>query len=350
MFRNYHKDELIELTRSYLMGEEFYKQYHIAVQNGDLAGFLATTDIEKVKKHNMYLPQITTPPVDLLLEKFYFAEENRQIYVSRHCRYMPPFLHAHEFFEISYLLEGQAEHTVDGRALTMNEGDLCVLPPFTEHSINRCDGLLFNVLLKASSFEVTYRSLLNVYSSPLVSFLYHSFFCSNLSKYHFIRGADCPEAAHELLQMLILEKLRHQNNNTDDSPYVWMMKSFFALSSEASVTQNNLSDDLPFYPHSAVPSILNYLKQHYKDATLQSVAKEFNYSPSYVSRLIKAQTHTNFVSIQRRLKINEACRLLRETELSVADISERIGFESCSSFYKAFAAQTGRTPSAYRIL
>ena len=349
MFRNHHQDEFNELTRSDMYGEEIYEQYHIAVQNGDLADFLASTDMEDVKRHHMYLPQLTPCPVDLLLEKFYFSEDNRQIYVSHHVRHMPPFLHAHEFFEISYLLDGQAEHTIDGRTLTMSQGDLCIIPPFVEHSINRCDGLFFNILLKASSFEVTYRSLLNVYSSPLVSFLYHSFFCSNLSKYHLIKADDIPDSAHELLQLLILEKFRRENDNADDSPYVWMMKSFFALLSDASSAQDTSSDNLPLYPHSTVPAILNYLKQHYKDATLQSVAKEFNYSPAYVSRLIKAQTQTNFVSIQRRLKINEACRLLKETELSVSDISAEIGFESCSSFYKAFMAQTGHTPSAYRM-
>ncbi|MBO5042011.1 MAG: helix-turn-helix domain-containing protein [Clostridia bacterium] len=349
MFRNDHQDEFYELTRSDMYGEEIYEQYHRAVQSGDLSGFLASTNMEDVRQHHMYLPQLTPCPVDLLLEKFYFPEDNRQIYVSHHVRHMPPFLHTHEFFEISYLLDGRAEHTIDGRVLAMNPGDLCVIPPFTEHSMIRCDGLLFNILLKASSFEVTYRSLLNDYSSPLVSFLYHSFFCSNLSKYYFIKNTDCPEAAHELLQLLILEKLRQKNCNADDLPYVWMMKSFFALLSERSAAQNGSSDNLPLYPHSAVPSILNYLKQHYKEATLQSVAKAFNYSPSYVSRLIKAQTQTNFVSIQRRLKINEACRLLKETELSVSDISAEIGFESCSSFYKAFMAQTGHTPSAYRM-
>ena len=349
MFRNHHQDEFNELTRSDMYGEEIYEQYHIAVQNGDLAYFLASTDMEDVKRHHMYLPQLTPRPVELLLERFYFSEDNRQIYVSHHVRHMPPFLHAHEFFEISYLLDGQAEHTIDGRTLTMSQGDLCIIPPFVEHSINRCDGLFFNILLKASSFEVTYRSLLNVYSSPLVSFLYHSFFCSNLSKYHLIKADDIPDSAHELLQLLILEKFRRENDNADDSPYVWMMKSFFALLSDASSAQDISSDNLPLYPHSTVPAILNYLKQHYKDATLQSVAKEFNYSPAYVSRLIKAQTQTNFVSIQRRLKINEACRLLKETELSVSDISAEIGFESCSSFYKAFMAQTGHTPSAYRM-
>ncbi|MBQ3507303.1 MAG: helix-turn-helix domain-containing protein [Clostridia bacterium] len=65
--------------------------------------------------------------------------------------------------------------------------------------------------------------------------------------------------------------------------------------------------------------------------------------------MITAQTQTNFVSIQRRLKNNEACRLLKETELSVSEIGAEVGFESFSSFYKAFIAQTGHTPSAYRI-
>lgn len=349
MFRNFHEDELIELTRADQWGEKIYEQYDNAVRNNALTDFLASTDINEVKRYNMFLPQITLAPVDLLLERFYFSEENRQIYVSHHCRYTPPFLHAHEFFEISYLLEGRAEHTIDGRTLSMSEGDLCVIPPYTEHSLSRCDGFLINILLKASSFEVTYRSVLNAYSTPLMSFLYHSFFCSNLSKYHLIKGNACPETAHRLLQILILEKLRHQNNNDDDLPYIWMMKSILSLIAEASVAQDDFSDNIPFHPHSAVTSILNYLKQHYKEATLQSVATAFNYSPSYVSRLIKTQTNTNFVYIQRKLKINEACRLLKETELSVSSISEEIGFESCSSFYKAFTAQTGRTPSAYRM-
>jgi hypothetical protein len=72
------------------------------------------TAIQASQQHNMYLPQITPRPVDLLLEKFYFPEDNRQIYVSHHVRHMPPFLHTHEFFEISYLLDGRAEHTIDG--------------------------------------------------------------------------------------------------------------------------------------------------------------------------------------------------------------------------------------------
>ena len=349
MFRDYHRQELTELTRSDEMGENIYLQYHRAVEKNDLSDFLASTNMDDLKSHHMYLPQITPPPVHLLMEKEYFSVKNRQIYVSHHVRHMPAFLHAHEFFEISYLLDGQAEHIIDGRTVTMKEGDLCVIPPFSEHSMKRCEGLLFNILLKASSFEVTYRSLINGYGSPLVSFLYHSFFCSNLSKYHFIKGEDCPEAAHELLQLLILEKLRQKNCNEDDLPYVWLMKSFLSLLSEETSAQGEQPDSLRIYPHSAVPAILNYLKEHYRDASLQSVAKAFNYSPSYVSRLIKAETHTNFVSIQRRLKINEACRLLKETELSVTDISERIGFESCSSFYKAFVAQTGHTPSAYRV-
>ena len=44
MFRNDHQDEFYELTRSDMYGEEIYEQYHRAVQSGDLAGFLASTD------------------------------------------------------------------------------------------------------------------------------------------------------------------------------------------------------------------------------------------------------------------------------------------------------------------
>ena len=42
-----------------MYGEEIYEQYHRAVQSGALSDFLASTNMEDVRQHNMYLPRLT---------------------------------------------------------------------------------------------------------------------------------------------------------------------------------------------------------------------------------------------------------------------------------------------------
>lgn len=47
-------------------------------------------------------------------------------------------------------------------------------------------------------------------------------------------------------------------------------------------------------------------------------------------------------------RIKQACRLLRETTLSVSAIAYSVGFENNLYFSKAFRKQKGKSPSEYR--
>ena len=58
-------------------------------------------------------------------------------------------------------------------------------------------------------------------------------------------------------------------------------------------------------------------------------------------------TNTNIEEI-RRLRIAEACRLLKSTDLKVGDIALRCGFSGGTHFHRAIVAVTGLSPRAYR--
>ncbi|MGC0272355.1 helix-turn-helix domain-containing protein [Pseudactinotalea sp. Z1739] len=71
-------------------------------------------------------------------------------------------------------------------------------------------------------------------------------------------------------------------------------------------------------------------------------------SPAHFSRQFRATfAETPHRYLQRR-RIERACALLRDTELSVTDISFAVGFESLGTFSRTFTAIIGRSPSAYR--
>ncbi len=78
------------------------------------------------------------------------------------------------------------------------------------------------------------------------------------------------------------------------------------------------------------------MQSHLEDVTLQDIADHFGFSLSYCSRLIKSTTGQSFNDWKRLLRIQKAERLLVNTQKSVADISEILGYENPETFIRAF--------------
>lgn len=79
--------------------------------------------------------------------------------------------------------------------------------------------------------------------------------------------------------------------------------------------------------------VVEYLKEHYKDATLQSVAKHMCFHPNYLSTLLKMETGRGFKDILLDIRMKEAEKLLRKTDAKIEDIVEQIGYANESYFY-----------------
>ena len=94
--------------------------------------------------------------------------------------------------------------------------------------------------------------------------------------------------------------------------------------------------------------ILNYLNHNYQTATLSDTAAHFGYSVSHFSTLIKEGTGQTFLQIIRSIKLNQACRPLRETTLSIPAIRELVGYETPEHFMRTFKKAYGMTPGEYR--
>ena len=94
--------------------------------------------------------------------------------------------------------------------------------------------------------------------------------------------------------------------------------------------------------------ILNYLNQNFQIASLSDTAAHFGYSSSHFSKLIKEGTPGTFLQIIRDIKLNQACRALRETTLSIPSICKLVGYETTEHFMRTFKKAYGMTPGEYR--
>lgn len=96
--------------------------------------------------------------------------------------------------------------------------------------------------------------------------------------------------------------------------------------------------------------IVNYLNTNFKnsDLSLDTIAAEFNTTPSYVSTIIKNKLGIGFSKYISNLRVTEAMHLLKETDFSVLDIAAKSGFNSKQAFFRTFKSNVGMTPSEYR--
>ena len=98
-------------------------------------------------------------------------------------------------------------------------------------------------------------------------------------------------------------------------------------------------------------SIKNYIIDHVEeDVSLKHVASAFYLSTAYLSRLFKSKTGSNFSDFVAEVKIKRAKTLLTETDQTIAEISQRLGYSEQNSFSRFFKGKTGMSPQNYRTV
>lgn len=95
--------------------------------------------------------------------------------------------------------------------------------------------------------------------------------------------------------------------------------------------------------------VKNYICDHYQENLSSSkIAKLFFISPSYLSAKFKAETGKTVSQYIMTVKIERACQLLVESQLSVTQIAQTVGYEDVQYFYRIFRKHTQTTPMEYR--
>jgi two-component system response regulator YesN len=95
--------------------------------------------------------------------------------------------------------------------------------------------------------------------------------------------------------------------------------------------------------------ILQFVNDNYiNDISIQLIAARFSINPSYLSQLFKKETGETFTDYITRLRMHYAADMLKNTNQSVNDISEKSGYNDYFYFTRVFKKVKGMTPTRYR--
>jgi len=113
----------------------------------------------------------------------------------------------------------------------------------------------------------------------------------------------------------------------------------------------NIMDELKkSHKKQIIIKILQYIDSNYMifDFSLCKVADRFSLTEVYLSKFFKEQTGENFSCYVERLRMQAAVKMLEVTELTIEDITQKVGYVNSHVFRTAFKRKFGVSPSSYK--
>lgn len=95
--------------------------------------------------------------------------------------------------------------------------------------------------------------------------------------------------------------------------------------------------------------LIRFMQEHYaQPLTRETLARIFHYSVPYLSKHFRYETGSSIIDYLIRIRMDKACTLLRQTDLSLQEIAESVGYSDVSYFIRTFKKHTGVTPKQFK--
>lgn len=97
-----------------------------------------------------------------------------------------------------------------------------------------------------------------------------------------------------------------------------------------------------------VTRAIRYIHGHlFERCSVKTVASALKLHPNYISRLFKSEAGVSFTEYVKARKLDEAKNLLLNSEYSITEIAEMLGYGSLSYFSKDFRKNCGSSPRQF---
>ena len=256
---------------------------------------------------------------------------------STHHRKNTIHRHDHTNYEMMYVHAGEVVHTFDKDTVRMREGDLLIIAPGEFHTVEPCneDAIAVNIICENEFMEKELAQLINT-CAPV----------NDMRRHLFLQSRNDTNA-RAIADMLISEFL------DPDISSMNLIKCHLASLINALYRVYGANDGHVYLKGNGekgdISYIFSYIQNHYATVTLAELARVFGYDNYYLSKVIRKQLGATFIELKHYFCVEEAKRLLKTTNMTVREVSEHVGFNNMSYFYKIFAESCGVTPAEYRI-
>ncbi len=241
-------------------------------------------------------------------------------------------LHCHNFYEFFIVTSGEAVHEINREHRRLHKGTLQLIQPKDSHRIvssqsKKCTHI--NISVTPDKLEM----ICNALNISLEELIENTETVTNLS-------------VNELEYFIkIAERISLLHFNSDEKFRVLVCEMI--VETVCIFYRNMISAELDC-PEWFTDILDTIHSPEYCGCCANDVYKLVGFSPPIVIEQFKKHTGKTVVEYLKRIKMNKACELLKNTDTPIIEISNVLGYASLSHFNRIFKDYIGITPAKYR--
>jgi AraC-like DNA-binding protein len=244
--------------------------------------------------------------------------------VSRAPRYCAP--HAHECFELLYVLEGSCQIETDGGSWEAKPHHLIIFKPFQFHEETQLSEVYALVCMRFPA------QFISEHRVPFPEF----------AALPTVIALPQGDTFRTILDRIVAE---YQHGDDFGQAMIGTYMFQFAVLLRRALQQRPLKPQ----PNAQASYLQQLLDQHITSATsIRDLARQVHMSESHFSHQVKALLGVAPQQYVRERKIARARALLESTPMSIEEIAASLGYDETTSFFRAFKRVTGTTPGEIR--
>lgn len=253
-------------------------------------------------------------------------------------------VHKHEFLELVYVLEGTAEHIANGEKCILKKGDYFIIDYDTYHSF-KAEGndtiKIVNCLFYPEfidSMMKNCKKMNEILSNYLIKFNNAVF--SKMPTDTIFYDTD-GRIGKQILKML-------DEYSEKKVGYREVLRCIL-IETIVMILRNVCESEKTDAYDNVTGEVVAYVEKNYMNPiTLSDVCEKIGYSVPYVSKCFKDNLNMTFSCYLQKTRIDNACRLLANTDKKIEDISFLVGYKDTKFFNKTFKKVLNTTPREYR--
>lgn len=250
--------------------------------------------------------------------------------------------HTHTYLEILYVMSGDAIHRINGAEVKLGEGDFCILPPFISHAQSCSVQTVMKLQVRPEALKIMCSGgVFSMSSGQIGRFLLDCSSAGNVEQLDFIvfhTGQNLK------IRQMICEMSGEflASDNYTGQMLGGMLLVLFAL------VERTYKGSLESAGRGKDVRILAAITENSATITLKELAQQLHYSVPYCSKYIRKLFGCTFLQLLQQIRFQKAEPLLKNTTMTVEQISGLLGYENQESFMRAFKKKYHMTPSQYR--
>ena len=257
--------------------------------------------------------------------------------------------HSHEFSEIAIILSGTADYQTEFNTSAIRAGDVLVTPAGGVHRFQNEVGIeQFNVLFQFGKLPIPERDITRHPGfSPLFRLKLES--CRKEGRYPCFHIAD-PESLQRV-RLLLTNAYSDQERKMPG----YALSVYGAFLQLIPILLENYCRTTNVPPAVHMPErladCLDFMQRNFRrELSTTRLAAEARMSPASFVRHFRSATGSGPREYLIRMRLEEACILLRTSDLSISEIAAESGFPDSNYFSRLFKRKNGISPRKYRSL